>query len=58
VGDSESSIEFSVKGLFPDGTRLEAVFGKGQSIVTNGQVRLTLPAREGVILVAAAGDQK
>ncbi len=50
VGDQAAEIDVPVKGLFADGTALKAVFGSGNGTVENGQIKLNLPARDGVIL--------
>ncbi|MCX9078784.1 MAG: alpha-amylase family glycosyl hydrolase, partial [Candidatus Methanoperedens sp.] len=51
VGDQSETITFDVKGLFPDGTTLKAEYGQSSAKVEGGQVTLSLPARDGVILV-------
>jgi len=44
--------EANVGDLYADGTVLKALYGKGEVTVEGGQIKLSLPAREGVILSA------
>ncbi len=51
VGDQPETISFGTDGRLADGAALTAVYGEGGAVVAAGQVTLTLPARDGVILV-------
>ena len=50
VGETARTITVPVEGLFPDRTRLHARFGQASATVQDGQVKLALPPRDGVIL--------
>ncbi|MBZ0284812.1 MAG: glycoside hydrolase family 13 protein [Anaerolineae bacterium] len=50
VGNKAQKVEIPVKGLFPDGTALKMLYGKGSAIVEGGVVKVNLPARDGLIL--------
>jgi cyclomaltodextrinase len=50
TGDRAARIDLPVKDLFADGAALTALYGKVNPTVEDGKVKLTLPARDGVIL--------
>lgn len=50
AGDQSEQITFDVKGLFPDGATLKAAYGQASPTVEGGQVTLSLPPRDGLIL--------
>ncbi len=52
VSDSVQTLELPVGALLPDGTALKALFGSGDGVVQGGRLRLTLSARQGVVLGA------
>ncbi len=52
AADAPHTADIPVKDLFGDGTHLEAVFGQASGTVENGRLRLTVPARDGLILAA------
>jgi len=52
VGDNALKLEVPVNGLFTDGTELKALVGKGSFRVEDGLVKLSLPARDGMVLTA------
>ena len=53
VGDRAQKLDIPVKGLVEDGVMLKAVYGKGSVMVEGGMAKVTVPARDGVILAAA-----
>lgn len=53
VGEEVASLEVPLNGLLKDGVQLHAVFGTGETTVKKGNVKLTVPAREGVVLAVA-----
>jgi cyclomaltodextrinase len=50
VGDKAAKLEIPVNGLFEDGKRLKGVFGKADVKVEAGIAKLTVPARDGLVL--------
>ncbi len=50
VSDKAQRIEVPVKDLFAEGAALKALYGKGSPTVEGGMVKVSLPARDGVIL--------
>ncbi len=53
AADDAASVALPVAGYYPEGTRLEAVFGPTCcAFVTEGEARCQLPARSGVVLAA------
>jgi cyclomaltodextrinase len=55
ASDQPQPVTLPVKALFPDSTRLEAVFGTASATVENGQIKVTIPARDGLVLAAKPG---
>ena len=53
VGDKAAKVDVPVTDLFPDGTHLKAVYGKANVTVEGGSVKLTIPARDGLVLAKA-----
>lgn len=51
AGSTEQTVDVPLNGLFADGTTLDAVFGQAIGTVENGLIKLTVPARDGVILM-------
>jgi glycosidase len=51
VGDEPAAPDVPIKGLLKDNAKLKAVFGAGETSVKEGSVKLSLPPREGVVLV-------
>ncbi len=51
AGSAEQTVDVPLNGLFADGTTLDAVFGQAIGTVENGLIKLTVPARDGVILM-------
>jgi hypothetical protein len=54
VAEAPRSIDVLAGELFAEGAELRPVYGAGAARVENGQVRLDLPARDGVVLVAGS----
>lgn len=50
AGDKALKLEIPVNGLAADGTTFKAVYGKGTATVEAGMVKVTIPARDGLIL--------
>ncbi len=50
VGDSQQTVQFPAKGLVPNDAQLTVAFGRGSACVEGGEISLTVPARDGVIL--------
>lgn len=51
VGDKAQKLELTVKDMFPDDTTLKALYGKGSAKVEDGMVKVSVPARDAVVLV-------
>jgi cyclomaltodextrinase len=50
VGEKSTKITIPVKDIFADGVALKALYGKGNPTVEGGAVKISLPARDGIIL--------
>jgi cyclomaltodextrinase len=50
AGDSPAKITIPVSGLLADGIALKAVYGSGDVTVEGGNVQVTIPARDGIVL--------
>jgi hypothetical protein len=50
VAEAPRSATIPVGKLFGEGARLRAIYGEGEVEVAVGQVKVDLPAREGVVL--------
>ncbi len=52
AGDKALKLEIPVKGLVEDGATLKALYGKDNVTVEGGMVKISVPARDGIILSA------
>jgi glycosidase len=52
AGESPSTVTIPVGGLLDEGPTLAAGYGTGGATVTSDAVQLTIPARDGVVLIA------
>jgi cyclomaltodextrinase len=50
TGDTEQTVQFPAKGLAPDNAQRTPAFGRGSASVAGGVVKITIPARDGVVL--------
>jgi cyclomaltodextrinase / maltogenic alpha-amylase / neopullulanase len=52
AGETADTVEIPVSKLFDDGITLEAQYGSASATVEGGTVKLTVPARDGLVLFA------
>ena len=52
VADAPRSVAVPAGGTFADGAELSAIYGAGGTRVETGSMRIDLPARDGVVLLA------
>jgi glycosidase len=52
AGEAADTVEIPVNNLFGDGVVVEAEYGSASAIVESGKVKLTVPARDGLMLFA------